>query len=154
MSKKILFLAALVAIAGASAMAFTHIVVNKGNADQATISLSDLSKIRFMDGGLVFSHQTDYFVPYSQLSTIHFANNDQTGTNDLAPESFKAVIDGSRTSITFYGIADGATATIYSLSGNVVLSAPVVDGQSVDISRLVKGMYIAKVGENTHKFVK
>ncbi|WP_234396334.1 T9SS type A sorting domain-containing protein [Prevotella dentasini] len=70
-------------------------------------------------------------------------------------ETGKLTISLRENLLTVHGIgSQPALATIYDISGQIVLRAKVADGESIDASALSNGIFIIRVNNKTLKFVK
>ena len=131
-----------------------QLVVNKGMADERTFVFSELSRINFIDEGLEFVGNESVSIPFSQIVTFHFEEKSAVKDLEVSDGGFRAVVDGSRTSLHLSGLEECLNVDIYSVNGTRIMSLASFDGGDIDISALAPGLYIVKAGENVRKFVK
>jgi hypothetical protein len=55
---------------------------------------------------------------------------------------------------TVSGVSGAETLMLYDLAGSLVFVQPVENGSSISLSRLAKGIYIAKAGNKAVKLIK
>ena len=141
-----------ISLAGAiSASAHTHIVINKGDVDESKIAFSDLDRINFLEAGLEFAALESTYVPFSNLSTIHFVTGSSAAMIEEAT-AFCVIMDSSTLSVK--GYSEGQALELISIAGTQMKFIPSYKGQDIDISSLAKGIYIVKQGNNVTKIVK
>lgn len=160
--KKTLLIAAALVCAGAFASAEEPTLSNTMNVYKTepgvteNVALNRIAKITFGTGvmNVTLDDATVLNINLSEVSKINF-------TTSLSVEGVTAETTAPRLShvrgtstLTVTGVAEGATAAVYDLSGRLMLSA-VINGDDIDVSRLADGQVYVFVTEGmAAKFIK
>lgn len=152
-------LTAIMAMGSSSLHAQAKLVVTPLNGGQTgEYALTDIQKITFGEDGMHVVGSNFEVEPLWKLSTIK--NLQFVGLTDgigqlTRQETGKLTISLRENLLTVHGIgSQPALATIYDISGQIVLRAKVADGESIDASALSNGIFIIRVNNKTLKFVK
>ena len=147
------FIATLLLLAGSSTAAladnYQYLIVN-GSDTESTFTVSNIQKITFDATDMVF-HLSDGSQQRLALAGLQkmFFSNTPTGI---------AAVSQSRSNFQIVGgqlraaVAAGERITIYNVKGVPVFSSTDADA-SFDLTTLVKGVYIVKMGDETQKVV-
>ncbi|MDO5128341.1 MAG: T9SS type A sorting domain-containing protein [Prevotellaceae bacterium] len=124
--------------------------------DGATVMMSQVGYILYTDGSSTMSIvKTDNSV-IEDVTKVSFAKVDGTGIAQTVADKGIAVL--SRVvdnSLTVTGCPEGQSVSVISASGAVeVKTLSSGDHTTIDVSRLVSGVYMLRVGKNTVKFIK
>lgn len=138
-----------------------QLVFDNGEAGQTIYKISEISLVRFDDGGMTVVGNGDetHFHTYASLNSLIFDTNGEyveTAVEKISVGTgrLRIALSPAKDAIRISGISDRATATIYSVSGAKALAVPATDGESIDITSLMPGIYIVTVGNQTVKFIK
>ena len=118
---------------------------------ETSFAVSNINKITFNENNMVL-HLTDgkqATLPLSQLSKLFFSDKDATGIASIGIEQSSISIQEGVLRVK----ADrGATVAIYDAGGRAVRMVQAGDKETeVNLSGMVKGVYIVKVGNQTKK---
>lgn len=122
------------------------------------ILLSDLSKITFNNGSMVFrftnNSETNFSV--SSVRRIAFVPFGSTDVQDVA-EGLELILypNPARDMIYLKNLSSSADVLVYSLQGALIKTQTLgSESESIDISMLNPGMYLLKVENSIFKFTK
>lgn len=117
------------------------------------------SKLRFAEDGVeVYSAETlEAVFHYSDLSNISFRYDSGSGVaTPVSDSELRLRSNPVAENLEFIGFSgEPVSLSVCGLKGELLVDVPAWSGQSVDVSALAPGLYLAKVGgKSTFKFIK
>lgn len=117
-----------------------------------TFPVTTATVLTFNDAGLVVTNGEDVGnALFSSFATLNFAEG-AVGIGHLTRQlsEQRVLINGGLLTVP----GQNGALTVYTVDGRQVLSRSAYNGETVDISQLAAGVYLAKINRQTIKFVK
>ncbi len=156
--KSTLILAALSLLAVGSARADKKLVATDSSTgkDLATVALSDISKVNFSDGSVVFNAMSGVktYIPLTNSLVLKFVEDSTTGISQVGGTSGDIKVGYDGYSLSASGLKTATNASVYTIGGQKALSLNAWTGDPVSTASLANGVYILKVNNKSIKFVK
>ncbi len=134
-------------------------IVVKTKDGNSNFPLSQTTKIEFGNDGLTFytagNATTGKKFQYDEIEHITFENQTNgIATTETQRGTLKMRSVNGGKAIAVEGMKGSETVDIYSIDGSSQMKKAGFDGGLIDVSRLVPGVYILKIGNQTVKFNK
>lgn len=132
------------------------IVINKTNSDSQEKYLSSLQKIRFCDGVMVlkFADNSVEAMPVSEISKILFTNISSSISKLEMNSAVKVFPNPTRDILKINGLEEETEFSIYNLNGSRLLIGKINPGETINVSSLLKGLYVLRIKSLTFKVCK
>lgn len=132
------------------------IVINKANSDSQEKYLSLLQKIRFCDGAMVlrFADNSVEAMPVSEISNILFTNISTSISKLEMNPTVKVFPNPTKDVLRINGLEEETEFSIYNLNGNRLLMGKINPGEAINVSSLLKGIYLLRIKYLTFKVCK
>ena len=143
----------LLLMAGSTVMAdnYAYLTVEQ-DSGSSSYALSDISKITFETQNMVLhlANGQEARLPLSGLQKMFFSGS-STGIATMPTPSQMSMKDG----ILRVSASKGSSIAIHDMNGKIVLKATAqADGETeINLSGMVRGVYIVKVGSNAKKIL-
>ncbi|MGN0213395.1 MAG: T9SS type A sorting domain-containing protein [Muribaculaceae bacterium] len=151
--KKSFFFLALVVLSATMIQAKDLKLILTGGSE---VGFTDVQKLTFTDGK-VTATTSDGSTMWRSIAEIEKIVFGTTGIHAVSADDAGISISPVQATdvISVNGVKETCRVIIYGAGGNVVASAMVSDGQTIDVSALAAGTYVMLIGENVvAKFVK
>lgn len=154
MKKTLVSLAAF--LLGGTLMAQSHIVVNTTNGADHHYIIEGSGGLYFDNTGITVREnlndgQDDQF-DYADIAKITFTSTE--GISAAEAESISLYPNPSQRFLFVNGAAEGSTMKIFNMMGAMVMETMVSGREAICIERLTPGIYVARIGSKSMKFVK
>ncbi len=153
--RKLLVLACLAAFTSCFAQDEITIKLSSGNK---SYKIDDVETITFDGANLKINKTNSEFDSYPFSDIVNISFDTSTGIDNMKIAGVKLTISVAPGSdvirISGYDPKEHYNVTVYNLSGENVYSVGNWKGEVVDITSLVKGVYVLKINGSTLKFRK
>lgn len=136
------------------------IISGNGGSEIGRISISDIRKIKFVDGVILIQEKTEYqrSVVMSEISKIYFSTERPTGIFEekVLPEAIKVYPNPAVNNITVvFEMSEAQPVVLMGMNGMVYYkSNSFRSGEMIDVSRFSSGIYILRIADKNIKFQK
>lgn len=148
-----IFLSLLLAVsATAVADEYAYLTISQ-DGSETSIAVSSIDHITFDSSNMVLhlTNGTEQKMPLSNLSKMFFTEN---GTNGIATISGNQSNISLKDGVLYVKNVPGSTVTVYNTGGQIVRKVTARETETeVNLSGLIKGVYIVKVGTETKKIM-
>ena len=136
------------------------IISGNGGLEIERISISDIQKIKFVDGVILIQEKTESqrSVVMSEISKIYFSTEEPTDIFEekVLPEAIKVYPNPAVNNITVvFGMPEAQPVVLMGMNGMVYYkNNSFRSGEMIDISRFSSGIYILRIADKNIKFQK
>lgn len=145
---RLLTLMLFLLVASLSSMAQTNMVVHQTDGSSKQFDISSIRKLLVSPQTFSVYAQDESQIAMAQIRSVKFSQG-ATGISNLAGSDVSLQRKGNM--LTIEGLKAGDRVQLYSVNGQVTGN---LDGKSLNLSTLSRGVYILKINNKTIKFVK
>jgi len=133
-----------------------RLVVWLRSGEKVVYELAESPVTKFSGSQLIIS-TANATVPYARSQVLRYTYEDVVYQGiDLQPGERRVQIDRDGNSVTFRGLQDGTTVSVYAVNGTLLEQLNATGGQpmTVSIQHRPTGVYIIKAGTETIKLMR
>ena len=145
--KRLLTMMLVLLVASLSSMAQTSLVVHQTDGSSTQFDISSIKKLLVSPQTFSVFTQDESPIAVAQIRSIKFSQ-DPAGISN-ATVGGEVALQRNGDMLTIEGLKDGDRVQLYSVNGQMTGS---IDGKSLNLSTLNRGVYILKINNRTIKF--
>ena len=145
--KRLLTMMLVLLVASLSSMAQTSLVVHQTDGSSTQFDISSIKKLLVSPQTFSVFAENESQLAVAQIRSIKFSEA-STGISNASVGS-EIALQRQGDILTIEGLKDGDRVQLYSVNGQMTGS---IDGKSLNLSTLNRGVYILKINNRTIKF--